>query len=92
MSDPKQDQPAPAAEDPEIPLGTLPLSAVNFIINTLNANPLGGQVMQVANLIGALKQRAQDFLTKPDPRVIPEIPGDLPTAMRAVKGGTRAKK
>ena len=58
-------QPAAPAEDPKVLL-TLPLSAVNFIIETLNRNPVGGQVMQVAGLISRIQLQASDDLKSQD--------------------------
>jgi hypothetical protein len=38
---------------------TVPLDTVNFILATLDKNPLSAPVMQVANLINGLKQQAE---------------------------------
>lgn len=58
-------QPAAPAEDPQVLL-TLRLSAVNYIVETLNRNPVGGQVMQVAGLITSISQQASDDLKRQD--------------------------
>lgn len=50
------DKTAPA--DPTIRL-ELPLSLVNFILETLNLNPKGGQVMQVAAGINMIRGQTE---------------------------------
>lgn len=45
-------------DDIEIVL-RLPLSTVNFTLNTLNKNPLGGDVMSVASLITVITSQAE---------------------------------
>lgn len=45
-------------DDIEIVL-RLPLSTVNFVLNTLNKNPLGGEVMPVASLITVITSQAE---------------------------------
>lgn len=58
-------QPVAPAEDPQVLL-TLRLSAVNYIVETLNRNPVGGQVMQVAGLITSITQQASEDLKRQD--------------------------
>lgn len=55
----KQGAQAPVQQaDPLIEIGKLPLSLVNFILSTLNANPLGAPVMEVARAIQLIEGRA----------------------------------
>lgn len=53
-----KEQAAPAGEDPVISLN-LPLSAANFVLASLDKNPLGVSVMQVAALIGDIGRQAE---------------------------------
>jgi hypothetical protein len=47
-----------APTDPTIRL-ELPLSLVNFVLETLNINPKGGQVMQVAAGINMIRSQTE---------------------------------
>lgn len=51
-------------EDPSVSL-TLPLSSVNFILESLNRNPAQAPVMQVATLITKIQEQATVQLNPP---------------------------
>lgn len=51
---------------PSIDLGELPLDAVNFILETINLNPLNRPVMVVAKLISTIQERTQESLNALD--------------------------
>jgi hypothetical protein len=55
---PVENQPVPISDDLSIKL-TLPLGTVNYLLATLDKNPLGGSVMQVANAIANIKAQAE---------------------------------
>ena len=50
-----------APADPTIRL-ELPLSLVNFVLETLNLNPKGGQVMQVAAGINMIRSQTEQSM------------------------------
>ncbi len=50
---------------PELRLKNLTVNTVNFIMQTLDRNPLQASVMEVAALIGVIKQAANEALNPP---------------------------
>lgn len=54
-------------QDPEVPL-LLRLSAVRYISETLNRNPVGAPVMAVAKLMADINDQVEKYLAPPKAR------------------------
>lgn len=74
------DQQNKAAEEPQLQL-SLPLSGVNFILASLDKNPLGGSVAEVSGLMARIQHQAQN---QPEPKA--------PSVQAAVKAAVASKR
>lgn len=59
-------------QDPEVPL-LLRLSAVRYISETLNRNPVGAPVMAVAKLMADINDQVEKALAPPKPEAPPRV-------------------